>query len=60
MVDKDIRWVQRFNNYQKALQQLKEAVDLMKARDLSNLEKQGMIQAFEIAIVGARHPTYTI
>ncbi|MEA1962164.1 MAG: nucleotidyltransferase substrate binding protein [Bacillota bacterium] len=47
MGDKDIRWEQRFSNYQKALQQLKEAVDLMKTRDLSNLEKQGMIQAFE-------------
>jgi nucleotidyltransferase substrate binding protein (TIGR01987 family) len=39
--------VQRFSNYQKALKQLKEAVDLMEIRDLSNLEKQGMIQAFE-------------
>lgn len=47
MESKDIRWGQRFRNYQKALQQLKEAVDLMDARDLSNLEKQGMIQAFE-------------
>jgi nucleotidyltransferase substrate binding protein (TIGR01987 family) len=47
MENKDIRWVQRFGNYQKALKQLKEAVDLMAARDLSNLEKQGMIQAFE-------------
>lgn len=47
MGDKDIRWEQRFSNYQKALQQLQEAVDLLKARDLSNLEKQGMIQAFE-------------
>lgn len=47
MENKDIRWVQRFSNYQKALNQLKEAVDLMTTRDLSNLEKQGMIQAFE-------------
>jgi nucleotidyltransferase substrate binding protein (TIGR01987 family) len=47
MDNKDIRWVQRFSNYQKALKQLKEAVDLMETRDLSNLEKQGMIQAFE-------------
>ena len=47
MENKDTRWVQRFSNYQKALNQLKEAVDLMAARDLSNLEKQGMIKAFE-------------
>ena len=47
MENKDIHWVQRFSNYQKALNQLKEAVDLMETRDLSNLEKQGMIQVFE-------------
>lgn len=47
MDNKDIRWEQRFSNYRKALQQLKEAVDLKETRPLSNLEKQGMIQAFE-------------
>lgn len=46
-MENNIRWVQRFNNYQKALKQLKEAVDLMETRELSNLEKQGTIQAFE-------------
>ncbi|PKM10968.1 MAG: nucleotidyltransferase [Gammaproteobacteria bacterium HGW-Gammaproteobacteria-3] len=44
----DIRWQQRFNNYRKALFQLKEAVQLSRQRSLSNLEKQGVIQAFEI------------
>ena len=44
---KNIRWMQRFNNYRKALNQLQEAVDLMKKRELSRLEKQGVIQAFE-------------
>jgi nucleotidyltransferase substrate binding protein (TIGR01987 family) len=44
---KDIRWIQRFNNYRKALNQLQEAVELMKKRELSRLEKQGVIQAFE-------------
>lgn len=43
----DIRWHQRFSNYQKALTQLTEAVELAQERDLSNLEKQGLIQAFE-------------
>jgi len=44
---KDIRWQQRFSNYKKALHQLGEAVALSKSRELSDLEKQGMIQTFE-------------
>lgn len=47
MGNKDIRWMQRFDNYQKALKQLQEAMELMDKRSLSNLEKQGVIQAFE-------------
>ena len=47
MEHKDIRWIQRCNNYKKALDQLQEAVELMKKRELSRLEKQGVIQAFE-------------
>uniref|UniRef100_A0A7C3E3J1 Nucleotidyltransferase n=1 Tax=Gracilinema caldarium TaxID=215591 RepID=A0A7C3E3J1_9SPIR len=43
----DIRWLQRFNNYKKALTQLNNAVELSKVRELSLLEKQGLIQAFE-------------
>ncbi|RKX47711.1 MAG: nucleotidyltransferase [Verrucomicrobia bacterium] len=43
----DLRWKQRFSNYRKALQQLKAAVELATERPLSDLEKQGMIQAFE-------------
>lgn len=43
----DIRWVQRFSNYQAALIQLKDAVELYNERALSLIEKQGMIQAFE-------------
>ena len=43
----DIHWIQRFNNYKKALKQLQDAVELMKERELSILEKQGVIQAFE-------------
>jgi nucleotidyltransferase substrate binding protein (TIGR01987 family) len=46
-MDKDIRWIQRFENYKKALKQFNDAVDLSKARELSLLEKQGLIQAFE-------------
>ena len=43
----DIRWIQRLNNYSKALQNLKSACELSKKRKLSQLEKQGLIQAFE-------------
>jgi len=46
-MEKDIRWQQRFSNYKRALQQLGEAVVLSESRELSNLEKQGVIQAFE-------------
>ena len=42
-----IRWQQRFSNYNKALQQLGNAVALSGERELSDLEKQGMIQTFE-------------
>lgn len=47
MNDQDIRWRQRFANYKKAVVQLQEAVELSRQRALSNLEKQGVIQAFE-------------
>ena len=42
--DKDIRWKQRFYNYQKALAQLQKFID---KGELSELEKQGLIKAFE-------------
>ena len=44
---KDIRWIQRFNNFNKAFSQFKEAVELREERELSKLEEQGLIQAFE-------------
>ena len=46
-MDKDIRWIQRLSNFHKALLQLKEAVALFQTRQLSDLEKQGLIQCFE-------------
>jgi nucleotidyltransferase substrate binding protein (TIGR01987 family) len=45
--NQDIRWLQRFQNYQKALAQLTQAVDLSRQRELSKLEQQGLIQGFE-------------
>lgn len=46
MSNKDIRWIQRFNNYKKALARLTEAAD-MDFAELSDLEKEGVIQRFE-------------
>ena len=47
MGENDIRWEQRLSNFNKALSQLEEAVALARERELSNLEEQGLIQAFE-------------
>lgn len=47
MTQQDIRWIQRFNHFNKALSQLREAVTLAQQRPLSRLEEQGLIQAFE-------------
>ena len=46
-MSEDIRWKQRFDNYQRALHQLTLAVELSRQRPLSDLEKQGIIQSFE-------------
>ncbi|HEX7902634.1 MAG TPA: HI0074 family nucleotidyltransferase substrate-binding subunit [Chitinophagaceae bacterium] len=46
MPDKDIRWIQRFNNYKKALARLTEAVD-MDLDAMNDLEMNGLIQRFE-------------
>ncbi|KJV05395.1 nucleotidyltransferase substrate binding protein [Methylocucumis oryzae] len=40
----DLRWKQRFANYQKALAQLTKFID---KGELNELEEQGLIQAFE-------------
>lgn len=43
----DVRWQQRFHNFRRVLKQLDEAMAVMQQRDLSILEKQGVIQGFE-------------
>lgn len=43
----DIRWIQRFSNFQLAFKQFKDAVELYNDRELSLIEKQGLIQSFE-------------
>jgi nucleotidyltransferase substrate binding protein (TIGR01987 family) len=46
-MNQEIRWIQRLENFKKGFQQLNLAVNLSKQRELSLLEKQGLIQAFE-------------
>jgi nucleotidyltransferase substrate binding protein (TIGR01987 family) len=43
-MNEDIRWKQRFSNYKKALAQLTKFIN---KGELNELEKQGLIQAFE-------------
>jgi nucleotidyltransferase substrate binding protein (TIGR01987 family) len=43
----DIRWHQRFSNFKLAFLQLNSAVQLSNTKKLSDLEKQGLIKAFE-------------
>jgi nucleotidyltransferase substrate binding protein (TIGR01987 family) len=47
MPDLDLRWIQRFDNYKKALAQLDAAVALSVSRGLSDLERQGLVKGFE-------------
>ena len=43
----DVRWLQRLDNYDRALTVLTNAIELTATRELSSLEKQGLIQSFE-------------
>jgi nucleotidyltransferase substrate binding protein (TIGR01987 family) len=47
MTGNDIRWLQRFENFQRALLVLERGVQLAQQRELSELEQQGLIQGFE-------------
>lgn len=47
MEKKDIRWKQRFQNYEKVFLKLKEAVS---APQLNELERNGLIQRFEFTL----------
>ena len=44
--NKDIRWKQRFDNYRKALTFLTESLE---KKNLSDLEKAGIVQSFEFS-----------
>jgi nucleotidyltransferase substrate binding protein (TIGR01987 family) len=45
----DIRWQQRFQNFDRAVVLLREALEIP-ADTMSNLEKEGMIQRFEFVL----------
>lgn len=47
MIDSDVRWKQRFQNFTLALAQLLDAVELQNERPLSLLEQQGFVREFE-------------
>jgi len=49
MDKKDIRWKQRFSNYNKALSNLHGVIDDYRQGDMSVVEKVGMIKFFEMA-----------
>lgn len=46
-METNIRWIQRLDSYSLALSSLRSAVELSERRELSELEQQGLIQAFE-------------
>lgn len=46
-MDDTPRWRYRFQNYSRAFLLLREAVEIMETRELSQLEKEGVIQRFE-------------
>ena len=43
MTNQDIRWIQRLENFQRALATLQRAIALGQSRPLSELEEQGLI-----------------
>lgn len=47
MAERDIRWMQRFDNFEKAFFRLEEA---MNRSDLNELERNGLVQRFEFTL----------
>lgn len=46
-MNEDIRWKQRFSNFNKALAQLTNVIELNEQRPLTDIERQGLIKAYE-------------
>lgn len=47
MTQPDIRWKQRFSNFERAYMKLKEAIE---QNDLNELERNGLVQRFEFTL----------
>ena len=47
MGNDDIRWIQRFDSFNNALKKLIDVVDNKRIDELSDLEKEGLVQRFE-------------
>ena len=45
--NKDIRWIQRFQNFDRAFLLLRSALEERGLEQMSELEKEGLIQRFE-------------
>jgi nucleotidyltransferase substrate binding protein (TIGR01987 family) len=43
----DIRWIQRYNSFNNALKRFTDVVEHRKINELSDLEKEGLVQRFE-------------
>ena len=43
----DIRWLQRFDNYQRALKRLQDAKDLADSRKLTDIDNENLIDHIE-------------
>jgi nucleotidyltransferase substrate binding protein (TIGR01987 family) len=50
MADNTPRWKYRFNNYKRAFTLLREAIDTLNEKGLTQLEKEGFIQRFEYTV----------
>jgi nucleotidyltransferase substrate binding protein (TIGR01987 family) len=49
IMDEDIRWKQRFDNYQRALSHLSAAVDYADNEETNDLIQLGIVKAFELS-----------
>lgn len=52
MEPQDIRWKQRFANFERAFFKLQEAVE---AKELNELERNGLVQRFEFTLELSSH-----
>lgn len=49
-MNEDIRWIQRFNNFKRAISLLRSALEEKELSEYSNLEQEGIVQRFEYTL----------